>query len=56
MVEHSFVNREKAKLKEEIIARRQKKLLVRRARQIYLEEAALRETELLQKLDRSFTF
>lgn len=43
---------EKAKLKEEIIARRQKKLLIRRARQKYLEETALHEAELLQELDR----
>ncbi|XP_076954574.1 uncharacterized protein LOC143629097 [Bidens hawaiensis] len=43
---------EKAKLKEEIVARRQKKLLVRQARQKYLEEIALREAELLQELDR----
>ncbi|KAK9070642.1 hypothetical protein SSX86_011044 [Deinandra increscens subsp. villosa] len=43
---------EKAKLKEEIVARRQKKLLVRRARQKYLEEIALHEAELLQDLDR----
>lgn len=46
---------EKSKLKEEIIARRQKKLLVRRARQKYLEEAAVREAELLQQLDRERT-
>ncbi|KAI3695201.1 hypothetical protein L1987_78191 [Smallanthus sonchifolius] len=43
---------EKAKLKEEIAARRQKKLLVRRDRQKYLEEIALHEAELLQELDR----
>ncbi|RDY04904.1 hypothetical protein CR513_11313, partial [Mucuna pruriens] len=43
---------EKSKLKEDIIARRQKKLLTRHARQKYLEEAALREAELLQELDR----
>ncbi|KAI7729642.1 hypothetical protein M8C21_032464, partial [Ambrosia artemisiifolia] len=42
---------EMAKLKEEIVARRQKKLLVRRARQKHLEEIALREAELLQELD-----
>lgn len=50
--EFFLINREKSKLKEEIIARRQKKLLVRRARQKYLEEAAVREAELLQQLDR----
>ncbi|CAI9262315.1 unnamed protein product [Lactuca saligna] len=43
---------EKAKLKEEIVARRQKKLVIRRARQKYLEETAFHEAELLQELDR----
>ncbi|MCD7446892.1 hypothetical protein HAX54_018863 [Datura stramonium] len=43
---------EKAKLKEEVVARRQRKLLSRQARQKFLEEAALREAELLQELDR----
>lgn len=43
---------EKAKLKEEIVARRQKKLLIRRARQKYLEETALHEAKLLEELDR----
>ncbi|XP_020968410.1 uncharacterized protein LOC107617506 isoform X3 [Arachis ipaensis] len=43
---------EKSKLKEDILARRQKKLLIRHARQKYLEEATLREAELLQELDR----
>ncbi|KAM3265933.1 hypothetical protein T459_03074 [Capsicum annuum] len=43
---------EKAKLKEEVVARRQKKLLNRHARQKFLEEADLREAELLQELDR----
>ncbi|KAK9749051.1 hypothetical protein RND81_02G099400 [Saponaria officinalis] len=43
---------EKTRLKEEIFARRQKKLLLRRARQKYLEDADLREAELLQELDR----
>ncbi|KAL8255124.1 hypothetical protein R6Q59_033345 [Mikania micrantha] len=43
---------EKTKLKEEIVARRQKKMLVRRAREKYLEEISLHETELLQELDR----
>lgn len=43
---------EKSKLQEDIVARRQKKLLVRRARQKYLEEAAIREEELLRELDR----
>ncbi|GAB4839506.1 hypothetical protein Ancab_029030 [Ancistrocladus abbreviatus] len=46
---------ERSRLREEIIARRQKKLLLRRARQKYLEEAALREAELLQELDRQRT-
>ncbi|KAL2319377.1 hypothetical protein Fmac_028346 [Flemingia macrophylla] len=43
---------EKSKLKEDVIARRQKKLVMRHARQKYLEEVALRESELLQELDR----
>ena len=47
-----IVVREKSKLREEIVARRQKKLLMRHARQKYLEEAALHEAELLQQLDR----
>ncbi|KAG9452896.1 hypothetical protein H6P81_005800 [Aristolochia fimbriata] len=46
---------EKAKLREEIAARRQKKLFERCARQKFLEEAALRETELLKELDRERT-
>ncbi|KAJ8631904.1 hypothetical protein MRB53_025240 [Persea americana] len=46
---------EKSKLREEIAARRQKRLLLRRARQKYLEEAALREAELLKELDRERT-
>ncbi|KAG1355466.1 hypothetical protein COCNU_07G015780 [Cocos nucifera] len=47
--------RERSKLREEIIVRRQKKLLMRRARQKYLEEAASREMELLQELDKERT-
>ncbi|XP_072956255.1 uncharacterized protein [Typha angustifolia] len=43
---------ERSKLKEEIIVRRQKKLLIKHARQKYLEEANSREMELLQELDR----
>ncbi|KAM0934044.1 putative Galactose-binding-like domain superfamily [Dioscorea sansibarensis] len=43
---------EKAKIREEIVGRRQKKLLMRRARQKFLEEAALKEMNLLQDLDR----
>ncbi|XP_037492516.1 uncharacterized protein LOC105632528 isoform X3 [Jatropha curcas] len=46
---------DKSKLQEEIIARRQKKQLMRRARQKYLEEATLREEELLRELDRERT-
>ncbi|KAK4397490.1 hypothetical protein Sango_1585600 [Sesamum angolense] len=46
---------EKARLREEIAARRQQKLILRRARQQILEEAALREAELIQKLDRERT-
>ncbi|XP_051144595.1 uncharacterized protein LOC127260737 isoform X2 [Andrographis paniculata] len=44
---------EKAKLREEIVALRQQKLMMRRARQQFREEAALREAELVQKLHRS---
>ncbi|XP_050225471.1 uncharacterized protein LOC126674960 isoform X2 [Mercurialis annua] len=43
---------EKSKIQEQIMARRQKKLLMRHDRQKYLEEAALQEDELLQELDR----
>ncbi|XP_058732333.1 protein HOS4-like isoform X2 [Vicia villosa] len=43
---------EKSKLKEDIQAHRQRKLLMRHDRQTYLDEAALRETEILQELDR----
>ncbi|KAJ1694277.1 hypothetical protein LUZ63_010975 [Rhynchospora breviuscula] len=43
---------ERSKLKEEIMVRRQKKLLFRQARQKYLEEVTSREMELLQELDR----
>ncbi|XP_020872334.1 uncharacterized protein LOC9306524 isoform X1 [Arabidopsis lyrata subsp. lyrata] len=43
---------EKAKLREDLVARRQKKILMWRDRQKYLEETALREAELLQELDR----
>ncbi|WCJ27693.1 hypothetical protein M5689_009419 [Euphorbia peplus] len=46
---------EKAKLQEHIIARRQRKLLMKSARQKYLEEAALREEELLREVDRERT-
>nr|GMD71691.1 uncharacterized protein LOC109181898 isoform X2 [Ipomoea batatas] len=46
---------EKARLREQIVARRQKKLLTRRARQTYLEEATIREAQLLQELDRERT-
>lgn len=43
---------EKSKLREEIIARRQKKHDLRHARRKLLEEVALRESELQQELDR----
>ncbi|OMP05656.1 Tubulin binding cofactor A [Corchorus olitorius] len=46
---------EKTRLREDIVARRQQKLLMRRSRQKHLEEAALREAELLQELDRERT-
>ncbi|XP_061338809.1 uncharacterized protein LOC133285568 isoform X2 [Gastrolobium bilobum] len=51
-IRECIISLEKSKLKEDIVARRQKKLLMRHARQKYLEEAALREAELLQELDR----
>ncbi|KAJ4721404.1 Galactose-binding domain-like, Armadillo-type fold protein [Melia azedarach] len=54
-IKDSILSLEKSKLREEIVARRQKKLLLRRARQKYLEEAALQEAELLQELDRERT-
>ncbi|XP_006662117.2 uncharacterized protein LOC102704180 [Oryza brachyantha] len=43
---------EKTRLREDIIARRQKKLLIRHTREKYLEETTSREMELLQELDR----
>ncbi|KAG5232932.1 Galactose-binding domain [Salix suchowensis] len=43
---------EKSKLQEDIVLRRQKKVLIRRTRQKYLEEAAIREEELRRELDR----
>ncbi|XP_057457891.1 uncharacterized protein LOC130748668 isoform X2 [Lotus japonicus] len=43
---------EKTKLKEDILGRRQKKILLRHTHQKHLEEAALREAELVQELDR----
>ncbi|KAG4176144.1 hypothetical protein ERO13_A11G225700v2 [Gossypium hirsutum] len=46
---------EKNKIQEDIVARRQQKLLMRHARRKYLEEAALRESELLHELDRERT-
>ncbi|GAY43149.1 hypothetical protein CUMW_072300 [Citrus unshiu] len=54
-IKDSILSLEKSKLREEIVARRQKKLLIRHARQKYLEEAALREEQLLQELDRERT-
>ncbi|KAI4356168.1 hypothetical protein L6164_000211 [Bauhinia variegata] len=51
-IRDSILSLEKSKLKEDIVARRQKKLLMRQARKRYLEEAALREAELMQELDR----
>lgn len=47
-----YIIREKAKLREDLVARRQKKILMWRDRQKYLEETALQEAELLQELDR----
>ncbi|KAM0832697.1 hypothetical protein ACQ4PT_064731 [Festuca glaucescens] len=46
---------ERSRLREEIIARRQKKLLIRRTREKYLEETSSREMELMQALDRERT-
>ncbi|XP_062200661.1 uncharacterized protein LOC133903346 isoform X2 [Phragmites australis] len=43
---------ERSRLKEEITARRQKKLLIRHAREKYLEEKWSKEMELMQELDR----
>ncbi|KAL5834799.1 hypothetical protein ACOSQ4_014296 [Xanthoceras sorbifolium] len=54
-IKDSIRSLEKMKLQEEIVARRQKKLLMRRAHHKYLEEAALKEAELLQELDRERT-
>uniref|UniRef100_A0A452YRN4 Uncharacterized protein n=2 Tax=Aegilops tauschii subsp. strangulata TaxID=200361 RepID=A0A452YRN4_AEGTS len=46
---------ERSKLREEIIARRQKKLLIRHTREKYLEETSCKEMELMQELDRERT-
>ncbi|KNA25922.1 hypothetical protein SOVF_002230 [Spinacia oleracea] len=46
---------EKSRIKEEIMERRKKKLLLRHRRQKYLEEADLQEAERLQELDRQRT-
>ncbi|KAJ0080340.1 hypothetical protein Patl1_23662 [Pistacia atlantica] len=54
-IKNRILSLEKSKLREDIVAHRQKKLLMRRDRQKYLEEAALREAELLQELDRERT-
>ncbi|XP_044498072.1 uncharacterized protein LOC123220115 isoform X3 [Mangifera indica] len=54
-IKNSILSLEKSKLREDIVAHRQKKLVMRRARQKYLEEAALREAELLQELDKERT-
>ncbi|XP_020597126.1 uncharacterized protein LOC110036913 isoform X2 [Phalaenopsis equestris] len=43
---------ERSKLKEEVAARLQKKLVMRHARQKFLEEVALKEMKLLEELDR----
>ncbi|KAG8092705.1 hypothetical protein GUJ93_ZPchr0012g20199 [Zizania palustris] len=43
---------ERSRLREEIIARRQKKLLIKHTREKYLEETSSREMELMQELDR----
>ncbi|XP_056163136.1 uncharacterized protein LOC115692375 isoform X4 [Syzygium oleosum] len=54
-IKNSIHSIEKSRLQEEIIARRQKKLLMRHTRKKFLEEAAVREAELLQELDREKT-
>ncbi|XP_031267356.1 uncharacterized protein LOC116125781 isoform X1 [Pistacia vera] len=54
-IKNRILSLEKSKLREDIVGHRQKKLLMRRDRQKYLEEAALREAELLQELDRERT-
>ncbi|KAE8821333.1 hypothetical protein D1007_00724 [Hordeum vulgare] len=46
---------ERSKLREDIIARRQKKLLIRHTREKYLEETSCKEMELMQELDRERT-
>ncbi|CAN6319011.1 unnamed protein product [Urochloa humidicola] len=51
-VRENIQSLERSRLKEEITARRQKKLLIRHAREKYLEEASSREMELMQELDR----
>ncbi|KAL8144385.1 hypothetical protein V2J09_017417 [Rumex salicifolius] len=50
-IKDSIHSVEKSRIREEIIARRQKKVLLTRTRQKHLEEAALREAQLLQELD-----
>lgn len=47
-----YIIREKIKLRQDLVARRQKKILMWRDRQKYLEETASREAELVQELDR----
>lgn len=54
-IKESIRSLEKSKLREDIATRRQRKLLMRHTRQKYLEEAAVREAELLQELDRERT-
>ncbi|KAJ1296047.1 hypothetical protein BS78_01G269200 [Paspalum vaginatum] len=51
-VRQSIRSLERSKLKQEITARRQKKLLIRHVREKYLEETSSREMELMQELDR----
>ncbi|XP_057531547.1 uncharacterized protein LOC130809771 isoform X2 [Amaranthus tricolor] len=54
-IKDSIHSLEKSRIKEEIIQRRQKKLLLRHRRHKYLEEATLREADLLKELDRQRT-
>ncbi|CAM8904619.1 unnamed protein product [Rhodiola kirilowii] len=51
-IKDSIRTLEKAKVRDEVMRRRQHKTLARQARQKRLEEAARREAELIQELDR----
>ncbi|KAL6905413.1 hypothetical protein ACP4OV_003014 [Aristida adscensionis] len=51
-IQENIHSLERSRLKEEIQARREKKLLIRHAREKYWEETNSREMELMQELDR----